>query len=176
MDFFELVSKRHSIRSFKKDKIPEEYIKKILEAAIAAPSAGNLQSYEIIVISNDDIKKELAKAALDQEFIAEAPINIIFCTNPKRCSWKYGKRGEELYCLQDATIAAAYLQLAATSLGLGSVWVGAFNEVEVSNILNLPKHLHPIIIIPIGYPNEEPSPTSRRPLRDIVHWKFGIGN
>jgi len=171
MDFFEVISKRRSIRSFKKDEIPEDSLKKILQAAIAAPSAGNLQSYEIIVVSKDNIKKELAKAALDQDFIAEAPINIIFCTNPKRCSWKYGKRGEELYSLQDATIAAAYLQLAATSLGLGSVWVGAFKENEVSKILDLPSNLRPIIIIPIGYPNEEPSPTSRRPLRDIVRIK-----
>jgi nitroreductase len=126
MDFFELIRSRHSVRSFKKQAVEEEKIKKILDAANSAPSAGNLQSYEIYVVRSQDMKSNISKVALDQPSIREADVLLVFCANMKKAIAKYGGRGTELYCIQDATIACAYAQLAAADLGLGSVWVGHF--------------------------------------------------
>lgn len=169
MSFIDLVRKRHSIRSFKNQPVSDELLHQILETAILAPSAGNLQSYEIYTVSDNAIKQQLAHAALDQNFLQEAPINIIFCANMKRASVNYGHRGNELYSVQDATIAAAYLQLAAADLELATVWIGAFEESQVKKILHLPDHLKPIAIIPVGYPNESPSSAPRRSFKEIVH-------
>jgi len=169
MDFFEVVERRHSIRAYLHKDLDQSYVDKILEAANKAPSAGNLQAYEIFLVKDPVKKRRLAEAALYQMFIADAPIVLVFCANPRRSSWRYGKRGEELYSIQDATIAAAFSMLACTALGLSSVWVGAFDERLVSAALGNPPNLRPIIILPIGYPGEEPEPTSRRSLKDLVH-------
>lgn len=168
MEFFDVVNERQSIRAFKKKEIEEDKIRKILEALNRAPSAGNRQAYEVILVKDNERKKALAEASYGQDFITEAPIVLVFCINPKRSSI-YGKRGAELYYCQDATIAASYAQLAATALGLGSVWFGAFNEEEASKIINAPKEIKPIAIIPIGYPDEKPLKTPRRKIDDIVH-------
>ncbi|MEM2154191.1 MAG: nitroreductase family protein [Nitrososphaeria archaeon] len=168
MEFFETIIKRRSVRAFKKEPIEEWKINRLLEAANLAPSAGDLQAYEIIVVKDDDRKRRLSEAALGQDFIAEAPVVFVFLSNPKRSARRYGKRGMDLYCLQDATIAAAYLQLAATALGLGSVWVGAFNDDEVSECVSAGE-LKPVAIIPVGYPDEEPMITPRRGVNNMAH-------
>jgi nitroreductase len=171
MDFFDVIHQRHSIRHFIKKTVEKEKIDSILDAANSAPSAGNLQAYEIFIIEDSHLKRALADAALGQESIMEAPVVFVFFSNPMRSAVKYGKRGAELYALQDATIAAAYSQLAATAVGLGSVWVGAFNEDAVTAALGLgtSSDIKPVAIIPIGYPAEKPRKTPRRRLDDIVH-------
>ncbi|MCD6547004.1 MAG: nitroreductase family protein [Nanoarchaeota archaeon] len=166
MEFFDVLKNRHSIRSFKQKEIEEDKLKKIIEAAISAPSAGNLQSYDIVVVKNPFNKERIAQASLNQDFIAEAPVVLIFLANKKRAS-KYGKRGKELYCVQDATIAAAYSQLAAVDLGLSSVWIGAFDEEKIRKIIKAPDYAIPVAILPIGYPAEEPYKTQRR--KDVIH-------
>jgi len=128
-----------------------------------------LQAYEIFLVQDENKKRELALASFAQSFVAEAPVVLVFCANPGRSEKRYGKRGKNLYCIQDATIAAAYAQLAAVDLGLGSCWVGAFDEKEVLRILGNPEGLIPVAIIPIGYPAEQPPSTGRRKLEDIVH-------
>ena len=170
MEFEELIKVRRSIRAFQSRPVEEEKLKKILTAANLAPSAGNLQAYEIYVIKDQKIKRELARAALDQDFIAEAPVVLVFCANPLRSSVRYGKRGEGLYCVQDATIATTFAMLMATNLGLGNVWVGAFDDEWVAKILGLPRFLRPIAILPIGYPAERPEFSGRRRLEDLVHY------
>ena len=170
MEFEELIKASRSIRAFQPRAIEEEKLKKILMAANLAPSAGNLQAYEIYVVKDGKKKRELAKAALDQEFIAEAPVVLVFCANPPRSAFRYGRRGEELYCVQDATIATTFAMLMAADLGLGSVWVGAFYDDWVARILGLPSHLRPIAILPIGYPAERPEFVGRRRLEDLVHY------
>lgn len=169
MKFIDLIKKRHSIRSFKEQLISEQILNELLEGANLAPSAGNLQSYEMYIATDSALKKQLSQAAWNQNFISEAPVTIVFCANLKRSSSKYGKRGEELYSVQDATIAAAYFQLAAVDLGLATVWVGAFDEFQVKKIMNLPDHIRPVALIPVGYSNESPAETPRRTLKDIVH-------
>ncbi len=167
MEFFETIIKRRSVRAFKSEPVEEWKINRLLEAANLAPSAGDLQAYEIVVVRDRERKRRLCEAALGQDFIEEAPVVFVFLSNPRRSARRYGKRGIELYCIQDATIAAAYLQLAATALGLGSVWVGAFHDDKVSECVNAGE-LKPVAIIPVGYPAEEPITTPRRGVSSIA--------
>lgn len=167
MEFFELVKKRRSIRSFDPQKpVSEEQIAKILEAGIWAPSAGNLQDWFFVVVRDQKVKDQLAQAALGQDFVAEAPVVIVVCCDLERIS-HYGKRGQELYTFQDTACAAQNMFLAATDLDLGACWVGAFDEKKVIQILNLADHLRPVAILPIGYPAEKPSPPSRRKIEEV---------
>jgi nitroreductase len=168
MEVFEAIKKRRSIRKFDTiKKVTDEQIEKLLEAARWAPSAGNLQSWYFVVVKDQKIKEQLVEAALGQDFIAEAPVVIVSCADLERSASHYGNRGKELYAIQDATIATQNICLEATEMGLGTCWVGAFDEEAVSEILDLSGHLRPIAIIPIGYPAESPSPPPRRSIKEI---------
>ena len=169
MEFFEVLASRHSVRKFKEKEVEEEKLQKILEAANSAPSAGDLQAYEIVVVRDKTEKDKLSSAAYEQQSIAQASVVLIFFAHPDRSSGKYGRRGAELYCIQDVAIAAAYAQLAASALGLGCVWVGGFDEKEVAKVVNAKPNLRPVSILPIGYPAEQPRTTPRRGLGDIRH-------
>jgi len=168
MEFYTVLKERHSVRTFKSAEVESGKIERIVESATLAPSAGNLQSYKIYIVKKESVKEEIARACYDQEFIAEAPVVFVFSGDRERAAGKYEERGYEIYAVQDATIAAAYAQLAATAEGLGSVWVGAFDPLEISRILNLPSYFVPVAVIPVGYPAEKPSPRKRRPLKEIV--------
>jgi nitroreductase len=168
MDFFEAVKTRRSIRAFKTRPVEEEKMNRIIETVNLAPSAGDLQAYEIVVVKDSRRKNKLAKAAGDQGFVSEAPICLVFLAYAERSSRKYGRRGSELYCLQDASIATAYAQLAATALGLASTWVGAFDEEAVANAIKASRNKRPIAILPIGYGDETPETTPRREISKIV--------
>lgn len=170
MDFLDLVGVRHSIRKFERKEVGDDTLTRILEAANSAPSAGDLQAYEIVVVKNPDKKRALARAAYGQNFIYEAPLSLVFLANPKRSWTKYKNRGADLYCIQDATIAAAYAQLAVHALGLGSVWVGAFDDNAVRRVVGGSEDLRPVAVIPVGYPAERPYATSRRKLEELVHF------
>jgi nitroreductase len=169
-DCLEVLFSRVSIRKFKPDPIPDELIIKILEAGNSAPSAGNLQARDFIVVRNPDTKLKLAKSAVNQMFIAEAPVVIVVCANYPRSMRVYGDRGK-LYAEQDATAAVENILLAVHMLGLGAVWVGAFDEAEVSEILDIPAYARPIAIIPIGYPDEHPDRRPRYPIEYLTHWE-----
>jgi len=169
MEFFEVLKSRHSVRKFKEKEVEEEKLKKILEAANLAPSAGDLQAYEIVVVRDKEGKEKLASAAYEQESISQAPLVLVFLTHPERSSRKYSRRGAELYCLQDAAIASSYAQLAAAALGLGCVWVGAFDENEVAKAVNAEGDSKPVSMLPIGYADEQPRVTRRRELDELVH-------
>jgi nitroreductase len=169
MDFFELIQKRRSIRLFTPQPVEKQKLQAILEAANRAPSAGNLQAYEIYLVTDPARLRLLARAALDQDFIAQAPLALVFCANPARSSKKYGRRGASLYCLQDATIACTFAHLAASALDLASVWVGAFDDNGVRQAIGVGDSLLPVAILPVGYPGEQPKTSSRRPLSDLVH-------
>jgi len=169
MEFNKLINKRQSIRTFKDKEVPEKDIKKILEAAIRAPSAGNLQAYEMYVIKDEETKNRLSGASLGQDSIKEASVCIVFCAHPKRSSVKYEERGRDLYCLYDTAIACAYAQLEVTNLGYGSVWVSAFEDDKVRKVLDINESLIPVSILPIGISNETPEYKSRREYNEIVH-------
>lgn len=169
MDFFELIAARHSVRAFQKRDVSDATLKRIIAAATRAPSAGNQQAYEIVAVRTPDRKQELARAALDQAFIAEAPLVLVFLGNPARNRERYGERGARLYCLQDATIAAAYAGLAVQALGLGAVWVGAFDDTAVRRAVAAGPELVPSSLLVIGHPAEVPAASSRRPPEELMH-------
>jgi nitroreductase len=169
MSFFDLVSSRHSIRAFKDKKLSDETIEKILNAATTASSAGNLQSYQIFIVTKKTDKQDIASAAHDQNFIENASVVFVFCADPQSSSQMYGDRGSNLYCIQDATIACAYAQLATHALGLSSVWVGSFDEKAVQNILKCKPDIRPIAMLVVGFADEKPEITPRKPLVEIVH-------
>ena len=168
MDFFETVEKRQSVRRYDSREFGRQDMKQILDAINAAPSAGNLQAYEVVTVTEPATKDALTKAAYGQSFINEAPVSLVFCADHKRSAVKYGKRGADLYAVQDATIAASYCQLAATALGLASVWVGAFDTKLVAEAINAPTHVTPVAIISIGYAAEQPERTPRRDVFDLI--------
>lgn len=175
MDVFDCIMQRRSIRAFKRETIPEEDLLKILNAAIWAPSAGNLQSWEFIIVKEHTTKVRLAEAAYGQYFIVEAPVIIVVCGNEERSGSRYGERGRTLYVVQDTAAATQNMLLAIHALGYGACWVGAFNETEVKEILGLPKHIRPLAIIPIGKPNEKPELPGRMPIEKVTHIeKFGV--
>ena len=168
MELSEAIKGRRSIRAFKPQDIPEETVEKLIDAAIHAPSAGNTQPWEFVISRKQDTKKKLAQAA-HQAFVEEAPVVIVVCANEKRSSSGYGKRGETLYCIQDTAAATQNILLTAYSLGLGTCWVGAFNEKVAKKALKTPKGIRPVAMIPVGYPNKTPSQRGKRPLNQIVH-------
>jgi nitroreductase len=168
MDFFETVEKRRSIRAFQDKGVDAKTIKKMLDAVNLAPSAGDLQAYRVSVVRNEKTKEGLMLACMGQEFVAEAPAVLVFSADKRQSEAKYGERGHELYAVQDATIAAAYCQLAATALGLGSVWVGGFDPLEVSRIINAGPEEVPVAVIPVGYPAEMPGRAGRKQLKELV--------
>jgi len=168
MDFFDVVEARRSVRAFSDAPIGREKLERVLAAARLAPSAGDLQSYCIVVIEDRQTKTALAAAAWHQKFVAEAPVVLVFCADPGRSKARYGARGASLFCLQDATLAAAYAQLAASALGLASCWVGAFDETAAAAALNAPQGLNPVAIMPIGWGAEQPERRQRRALDELV--------
>lgn len=166
---FKLLRKRRSIRMFKKKEInSKKVLNTILQACDMAPSSGGLQTFEIYNVKKDEIKKQIAIAAKDQAFIGEASLLLIFCTNPSRSIEKFGERSK-LFSIQDATIAAAYAQLAISSIDLSSVWIGNFDDEKVAEILRLPSDEKPVAILPIGYPNEKPKEKVTRGARGLIH-------
>ncbi len=169
MDIFQAIATRKSIRQYLNQPVEEDKLQSILQAANAAPSAGNRQAYEIYLVRQDEMRRRLVEAAWNQEFIFQAPLLLVFCTHPQRNADRYGERGETLYSLQDATIACTFAMLAATEQGLGTVWVGAFDEQRVRQILNLPEEQRPVILLPVGYPAVKPLPRQRRKIEDLVH-------
>ncbi|MEZ5584820.1 MAG: nitroreductase family protein [Candidatus Competibacteraceae bacterium] len=171
-DFFATVRHRHSVRKFQPDMpVEAEKLHAILEMACAAPSAGDIQAYRIFVVQNGTDRIALGHAAQEQSFLAEAPACLVFCADPPRSANVFGERGAQLYALQDATIAAAYAQLAVVAAGLGSIWIGQFDEVEVRRLLALEPELIPIALLGLGYPAELPEPSTRRRLEDIVSFR-----
>jgi nitroreductase len=169
VDFFEVLEKRRSVRAFTSEPVTAGELGAILKAVGSAPSAGNLQAYEVVAVRDRAKVAELAGATAGQTFIAGAQVCLVFLANPARSAVDYGQRGRSLYCVQDATIAACHAHLACAALGLSSVWVGAFADDAVRRAVAAPRDLVPVCVLPIGRPAETPKPTTRRALSDLVH-------
>lgn len=171
MELFEAIRRRRSIRAFTEEEVSEREIKELLEAAILAPSAGNIQPWSFVVIRDHDTKRKLAEAALNQFFIEKVPVVIVVLADWNRSRRHYGSRGANLYCLQDTAAAVQNMLLAAVALGLGACWVGAFQEEMVSAVLEVPEGFRPVAIVPVGKPAEKPNPPYKRSLEEIVHYE-----
>lgn len=170
MDFKDVVKKRRMCRAFEDRPLPEDSLETILDLALRFPSAGHTQPQEFIVVTDDEIKLALGDAALDQMFLADAPVVIVVVSDTTRSARRYRERGVSFYSIIDGAFASMLVLLSAIDQGLGAAFVGAFDDDEVAGVLGLPEHVRPIGIIPIGYCAEGPERYRRRGRGEIVHY------
>ena len=174
MEFYEAINTRRSVRSYRNDPVPEEVLKRILDAARVAPSANNIQPWHFIVVKDEKRKKEVARLSFDQTFIAEAPVVIVCCGSKyhDRYSWI----SDNTYII-DVSIAVDHLTLAARNEGLGTCWIGAFDHSGMKKLLEMPENYDVIVLTPLGYPRTNSvfrGTSSRKDLKEIVSYeKFG---
>ena len=160
---------RRSVRRYKPDAVPRELLERVLDAARWAPSAANRQPWHFVVLTEPERRAELAKTTaimgIVQRHVTQAPVLIALCGDEKRSAWY----------VHDCCLASQNLMLAATALGLGTCWIGAFDEGKAWEVLGLPEGMRVVGLITLGYPaHEQQAPTPRLPLQDIVHWE-GFG-
>jgi nitroreductase len=170
MNLLDIIKNRRSVREFKDLEVPERAIDVLIEALRWAPSAGNLQSRKFYFVFNEAVRSKLAQAGLRHDFvsfIARAPLVVVACAD-QRINSRYGERGTDLYCIQDAAASVQNLLLAAHDLGLGTCWVGAFKEDQVKDILDMPDYLRPVVLVPVGYAAKTPKAPDRLPKTDCV--------
>ena len=168
MNVLEAITARQSIRAYQARAIEPEKLAAVLAAANRAASAANLQAYQIYVARSEPVKQKLVAAAAGQKFLATAPVVLVFAVDPARSAEKFGPRGEQTYCMQDACAAVCNAMLAAVELGLGTCWVDAVDEALAGQAVGLPAGQRAAVILPLGYPAENPPRTTRRELSDLV--------
>ena len=168
---FNLIKTRRSIQKYKPQPIGDDMIEKLLKAASWAPSAGNSQPWEFIVVRNKLTKKQLAEACFNQEYVAKAPVLIVAGVNTRLAEAEFGERGTKLYGIQGVAAAIENMLILANAMGLGTNWVGAFSEPTVKVLVHFPDYIRPCAIITLGYPDEEPEPSDRHVLKDFVHFE-----
>lgn len=167
-DLLAFLSSRASIRSYRDEPVGDEALAFVLACASTAPSAGNLESWDVVVVRDPGQRAALAEAALDQAHVREAPAVLVVAANYVRAMSRYGDRGI-LYALEDATIAATYMMLAAHSLGLASCWTGAFDDEDIRTVLELPPHIRPVCLLAVGPGEQTSGMTPRLPVEEHVH-------
>jgi nitroreductase len=162
----DIIEKRKSIRSYKPQEVSEEDLNYVLEAFRKAPSAKNLQPWKLIVVRDRKKINDLAVACNNQTFLTQAPVLIVACALEEEA---YGKMGGYMSSFPvDIGIAMEHLILAATEKGLGTCWIGAFNEKLVKDVLDIPDNVRVVALTPLGYPAEEGRLRSRKSLSEIV--------
>jgi len=170
MEFWDVIRNRRSVRQFLSDRtVTEEQVHRLLEAAIISANAGNRQPWHFYIVRAPVIKEGLAAAAFGQQFVADAPVVVVVCADAARSAERYRERGSGLYCIQDTAIAGTQIMLAAVDMGLGTCWVGAFDEKRAADALQIPKTLRPVAMFPIGYPAKEAGGrTPRRSIEEVT--------
>lgn len=164
MDFLELVTSRHSVRSYQSRPVEQDKLDRILEAVRLAPSGSNRQPWRFVVVLDADVRHRLVAACADQQFIARAPVviagvgllpdRVMLCDVP----------GDAV----DVAIALEHLALAAAAEGLGTCWIGAFDQDRVRDVLGIPASAKVIGVMTLGYAVDHPRPKSRKPISEIV--------
>jgi len=169
MDLFEAIEKRRSIRRYKPEPVARGDLRKILEAGRLAPSGGNRQPWCFIMVNDLETKKALSTAADNQEFIADADTVIVALGDPETelTRLPYKLSSSRIPHKQDPIIAVEHMILAATALGYGTCWIGAFNEDEVKRILKIPQNLAVIALLPVGVPDERSPSRPRKAFQEI---------
>ncbi len=166
MNVLKVIKERRSVRRYKPDPIPDEVLIRVLDAARFSPSGKNLQPWKFILVRDDKVKKRLAEASAGQSFIARAPIVVAACGFPNDC---YSRMGNYMKSWPiDVAIAVEHLILQAQEEGLGTCWIGAFEEKEVKRILQVPEDVKVLALTPLGYPDEIPRSRGRKNLEEIV--------
>jgi nitroreductase len=166
MSILEVIKERRSVRKYKPDPIPDEVLQRVLDAARFSPSGKNLQPWKFILVKDESLKQRLAKASVGQSFIAEAPFVVVACAFPDNC---YSRMGNYMKSWPvDVAIAVEHLMLQAQEEGLGTCWIGAFEEKEIKPILDIPEGVRVLALTPLGYPGENPVSRGRKSLEEIV--------
>lgn len=165
-----VVKHRGMVRAYKSDPVPEDKIQRLLQYAVRAPSAGNLQPWEFVVVKNPDVRAQLTKAAMNQNAVATAPVTIVTCADIQRMGSEYGARGS-FFSLVDTSFATLLILLGAIEQDLGACFVGSYSPEEVATVLGLPPHVRPVGLITLGYPAEQPQKpkTKKIPLSKLIH-------
>ena len=158
MDVSQAIKSRRSIRLYQEKEIEKEKLDKVLEAARLAPSANNRQEWKFIVVKDKDTRERVADAASGQTFIGQAPIVIVACATESQSIMTCG---QPRYTV-DVSIAMSFMILQAQEVGLGTCWIGAFNESSVKEILGIPDDIRVVAITPLGYPIQEPAASQRK--------------
>ncbi len=166
MGFSQLIRKRYSVRAYKPDPVEEEKLEQVLEAARLAPTAANLQPFQILVIATAGREKELQRI-YRRTWFTQAPLILCACAIPAE-GWV--RVDGKPYTDVDVAIAMDHLILAATDLGLGTCWIAAFDPKAAREVLGLPEAVEPIVFTPLGYPADQPTPKARKPLSDLVRY------
>jgi len=169
-DILDLIKSRRTIKYFLPKFVSWENIARVLDAARHAPSSGNIQNWKFIVSIESDHKQALAKASYEQYEISAAGALIVVCAEVDKGERYYGLRGERLYSVQNCAAAIQNMLLEAHSLGLGTRWIGAFDEDEVKSICNIPDQVRPQAIIALGYPRETPPKPPKYPLETVTYF------
>jgi nitroreductase len=170
MEFSDVIAKRRSVRHFNTNlEVSEADVRTLLDAAVAAPSAGNIQPWRFTVVKSLEARERLA-GALHQRWATGAPVIIVVSVDPRPCAARYGDRGEYLYALQDTAAAVENILLTAVDRGLAACWIGAFDEAAVRDALGLSAPVTPVAIVPVGYSAESAGRPARRPLAELTTW------
>jgi nitroreductase len=170
MDFYEVIKTRRSVRSFAVKPIPDDVLERVLNAARIAPSGSNRQPWKFIVVRDQALKDKLVISCHDQRFLAQAPAVIAACG----CDIKFD-RGDwmgEYSMIVDVVIAMDHLILAARAEGLGTCWIGSFNNDQIVELLGIPDGWWVVALTPLGYPKDKAftETTDRKPLAEIVSY------
>jgi nitroreductase len=169
MSILNIIKERRSVRKYKPDPIPQDALLRVLEAARFSPSGKNLQPWKFILVKDESLKQRLVEASVRQSFIAEAPLVVVACGFPDRC---YSRMGNYMKSWPvDVAIALEHLILQAQEEGLGTCWIGAFEEKEVKSVLEIPDEVRVLALTPLGYPDELPSSRSRKGLDEIISYE-----
>ena len=169
MNLDKCLHEKRGCKDYNSKQIPLELIGEVLDAGTCAPSAGNLQNWIFIVVTEASKKEAIASACLDQTWMKNAPVHIVICNNVAKVTDMYPTRGK-LYATQACAIAAQDIMLKATDLGLHSCWVGAFNEGAVRSVLNIPDEVIPEMIITLGYCDTVHEPIERDSCDKVTYF------
>lgn len=169
MQVFDIIKKRRSIRLYTDEAIDEDKLKKLVEAAIWAPSAGNIQAWNILILQREE-EIERVKA-VSPGMLGNPKALMILCADRRKAYDKGGEVGRDVLCIMDITTATQNICLEATELGLGSCIIRSFNQDAVSELLDLPKNISPELVVSLGYPGSIPNPPPRRKIEDtVIRW------
>ena len=165
---------RRCVRAYEKRIVEFEKLTNILDAGRLAPSAGNVQDWKFIVVTDEEKLDQLNNAAIEQDWINSAPLAIIICSEPIKEERMYGVRGKDLYSVQNASCAAENMLLAAHAQGLGGCWIGAFDEITIRDLFKIPETVIPRTILTFGYPAEKIWDKPKFSLYDVTF--FNVWN
>ena len=169
-DIFELIASRRNVKSFLPQFVSWDSVSRIIDAGRHAPSCGNIQNWKFIVIYEPDQKHQIAELCYEQYEVAQAGVLIVVCAEPEKAERYYGLRGERLYTVQNCAAAIENMLLEAHSLGLGSSWIGAFDEDGLKSVCSIPEEIRPQAIVAVGYAKEIPPKPPKYPLETLVYF------